>query len=243
MEFLGFLVIGFLIAILVLPFVALAKAKRAKRGVDDLARRLSSLENELRNLRPQTVSAVQPEAPMLSRAPKAEAVPSPIPARTAALRDRDPGAIRGDVGMSRLLSLRVLGSHSNVSVNDPDHGSCVSAFRTAERDHRGRAWDRGWISHAYVALNEPGQSARTFRLYRTAGYRSARAGTTATLERAANPGRDWNCADANRLGRRVLCSGEILRRQQGSHFYGGVCCGFVSAPVPYSLVNAHPGSA
>ena len=49
MEFLGFLIIGFLIAILVLPFVALAKAKRAKRGVDDLARRLSSLENELRN--------------------------------------------------------------------------------------------------------------------------------------------------------------------------------------------------
>src|SRR6478672_2341520 len=65
MEFLGFLVIGFLIAILVLPFVALAKANRAKRGVDDLARRLSSLENELRNLRPQTVSAVQPEAPVV----------------------------------------------------------------------------------------------------------------------------------------------------------------------------------
>jgi uncharacterized membrane protein len=60
MEFLGFLIIGFLIAILVLPFVALAKANSAKRGVDDLAKRLSSLENELRNLRPQTVSAVQP---------------------------------------------------------------------------------------------------------------------------------------------------------------------------------------
>src|SRR6478672_1102852 len=59
MEFLGFLIIGFLIAILILPFVALAKANRAKRGVDDLVKRLSSLENELRNLRQQT--AVQPE--------------------------------------------------------------------------------------------------------------------------------------------------------------------------------------
>src|SRR5580765_8271121 len=79
MEFLGFLVIGFLIAILVLPFVALAKANRAKRGVDDLARRLSYLENELRNLRPQTVSAVQPEAPVVPE-PRAEAAQPPIPA-------------------------------------------------------------------------------------------------------------------------------------------------------------------
>src|ERR1043166_10154992 len=61
MEFLGLLVIGFVIAILVLPFVALAKANRARRVVDDLGRRLSSLENELRNLRPQTLSAEQPE--------------------------------------------------------------------------------------------------------------------------------------------------------------------------------------
>ena len=84
MEFLGFLIIGFLIAILVLPFVALAKANRAKRGVDDLARRLSSLENELRNLRPQTVSAVQPEAPVAAPERTVEAVPSPIPAMTPA---------------------------------------------------------------------------------------------------------------------------------------------------------------
>src|SRR6266567_8917990 len=85
MEFLGFLIIiGFLIAILVLPFVALAKANRAKRGVADLARRLSSLENELRNLRPQTVSAVQPEAPVLAPEPRAEAVPAPSPAMTPA---------------------------------------------------------------------------------------------------------------------------------------------------------------
>src|SRR6478609_6331606 len=82
MEFLGFLIIGFLIAILVLPFVALAKAKRAKHGVDDLARRLSSLENELRNLRPQTVSAVQPEAHVAAPEPRVELAEPPIPAIT-----------------------------------------------------------------------------------------------------------------------------------------------------------------
>jgi uncharacterized membrane protein len=84
MEFLGFLVIGFLIAILVLPFVALAKANRAKRGVDDLTKRLSSLENELRNLRPQTVSAVKPETPVATLEPRVETGPPPIPAITPA---------------------------------------------------------------------------------------------------------------------------------------------------------------
>src|SRR5258705_1548432 len=73
MEFLGFLIIGLVIAILVLPFVALAKAKKAKRAVDDLGRRLSSLENELRNLRPQTVAAVKPEVPLMAPEPKVEA--------------------------------------------------------------------------------------------------------------------------------------------------------------------------
>jgi hypothetical protein len=38
MEFLGLFVIGLLIAIIVLPFVALAKANRAQRGVDDLVK-------------------------------------------------------------------------------------------------------------------------------------------------------------------------------------------------------------
>src|SRR5262245_6724500 len=80
MEFLGFLIIGVVIAIIVLPFVALAKANRAKRGVDDLVKRLSSLENELRSLRPQTISAAQPDAP----APKAFGVSPPIPAMTPA---------------------------------------------------------------------------------------------------------------------------------------------------------------
>ena len=83
MEFLGFLIIGLLIAIIVLPFVALAKAKRAKCGVDDLARRLSSLENELRNLRPQTASAVQPDAPVVPEATVETVLPL-IPAMTPA---------------------------------------------------------------------------------------------------------------------------------------------------------------
>lgn len=78
MEFLGFLIIGLVIAILVLPFVALSKANRAKRGVDDLMKRLSSLENELRNLRPETALAVQPEAPVAVPEPRVEAVSPPI---------------------------------------------------------------------------------------------------------------------------------------------------------------------
>src|ERR1051325_4596073 len=79
MEFLGFLVIGVVIAILVLPFVAVAKVNRAKRGVADLAKRVASLEDELRKLRPQTVSAVQPQAHAAAQAPKTD-VASPMPA-------------------------------------------------------------------------------------------------------------------------------------------------------------------
>src|SRR5438045_1584523 len=79
MEFLGFLIIGFVIAILVLPFVALWKANRAKHAVDDLVKRLSSLENELRNLRPQTVSAAQSEVAVAAPQPRVEAVPPMIP--------------------------------------------------------------------------------------------------------------------------------------------------------------------
>src|SRR5262252_1919028 len=80
MEFLGFLVIGLVIAILVLPFVALAKANRTKRVVQDLAERVASLENELRNLRPHTVSSVQPEARVAAPEPTAEPAPAPMPA-------------------------------------------------------------------------------------------------------------------------------------------------------------------
>ena len=57
MELLILILIGFVIAILVLPFVALAKANNAKRVVDDVVTRLSSLENEMRSLRGQTRSS------------------------------------------------------------------------------------------------------------------------------------------------------------------------------------------
>src|SRR3954447_22588689 len=79
MEFLGFLIFGLVIAILVLPFVALSKANKAKRGVDDLMKRLSSLENEVRNLRPETASAVQSEAPVAVPKARVKAVSRPMP--------------------------------------------------------------------------------------------------------------------------------------------------------------------
>src|SRR6266545_3909651 len=75
MELLVLFIIGLLIAILVLPFVALAKANSAKRGVDNLATRLSSLENEVHSLRRHTTPAPEPEAAV------AVAVPPPIPKR------------------------------------------------------------------------------------------------------------------------------------------------------------------
>src|SRR3954467_5488747 len=79
MEFLGFLIIGFVIAILVLPFVALSKANRAKHAVDDLVKRLSSLESELRNLRPQKGSGVQPGAFVAVAEARGESRFPPVP--------------------------------------------------------------------------------------------------------------------------------------------------------------------
>src|SRR5207248_7405758 len=80
MEFLVPFIIGLLIAILVLPFVALAKANSAKRGVDDLAARLSSLENQVRSARPEVVRAPNPEAAVAAM----EAVPPSLPIITPA---------------------------------------------------------------------------------------------------------------------------------------------------------------
>src|SRR2546430_13501244 len=82
MELLILFTIALLIAILVLPFVALAKANRAKRSLDDLAARLSSLENEVRNLQPHAVPAPKSEAAVA--APKAFAVPPRFPITTVA---------------------------------------------------------------------------------------------------------------------------------------------------------------
>jgi len=81
MELLVLFIIGLLIAIIILPFVALAKANSAKRGVDDLVTRLSSLENEVRNLRPEVVPALRPEVAVAAM----EAVPIPAPITTATL--------------------------------------------------------------------------------------------------------------------------------------------------------------
>src|SRR5205823_10359826 len=91
MEFLILILIGFLIAIVVLPSIAIAKANSAKRGLDDLVKRLSSLEKELRNLQAQSVSSVKTEAPATAPAPILQSVaplfqlvtPVPVASETA----------------------------------------------------------------------------------------------------------------------------------------------------------------
>jgi uncharacterized membrane protein len=96
MEFLGFLIFALAIVILVLPFVAVTKANRTKRRVDDLAKRLSSLENELRNLRPQTASAVKPESvpePVQIVEPVAASLPVTTPAPVLAKSTPEPPPI------------------------------------------------------------------------------------------------------------------------------------------------------
>src|SRR5439155_9222135 len=75
-------IVALLIAIVVLPFVAVAEANRAKRGLDELAARLSSLESEVRNLQPHAVPAPKSEA--AAAAPKAIAVPPGLPITTPA---------------------------------------------------------------------------------------------------------------------------------------------------------------
>src|SRR5881409_2901299 len=80
MELLILFVIGLLIAICVLPFVALAKANTAKRALDDLAARLSSLENEVRGFERDTVPIPEWQAAVAAT----ETVPSPVPITTPA---------------------------------------------------------------------------------------------------------------------------------------------------------------
>src|SRR6266480_1182295 len=57
------LLIVFLIGLLITIFVALTKANAAKRSIEDLLARLSSVEEDLRNLRGQIGAAEKPEAP------------------------------------------------------------------------------------------------------------------------------------------------------------------------------------
>src|SRR5881409_2151540 len=80
MELLILFVIGLLIAICVLPFVALAKANTAKRALDDLAARLSSLENEVRGFERDTVPIPEWQAAVAAT----ETVPSPVRITTPA---------------------------------------------------------------------------------------------------------------------------------------------------------------
>jgi uncharacterized membrane protein len=88
MEFLIFLLTGLLIAICVVPFVALRKANSAKHSADDLRRRLSSLENEMRTLRGEVVPRMQgePSAPLVKIAspPASLMTPAPAASETAA---------------------------------------------------------------------------------------------------------------------------------------------------------------
>src|SRR5882724_6440964 len=96
MELLILFVIGLLIAICVLPFVALAKANTAKRALDDIAARLSSLEKEVRGFERDTVPIRESQAAVAatetapppvrittpaSDVPEKESVPPPIPER------------------------------------------------------------------------------------------------------------------------------------------------------------------
>src|SRR5438046_8854764 len=83
MEPLILLLIAFLILIVVLPFVAIAKANAAKRTVDDLLAQLSTVEHDLRTLR-QSASLAKPGAPV-SPSP---AIPPPLPVTApAAVRE------------------------------------------------------------------------------------------------------------------------------------------------------------
>src|SRR5436305_10772002 len=91
MEFYILILIGCVIAIVVLPSIAIAKASSAKRGLCDLVKRLSSLEEELRNLQAQSVSSVKTEAPATAPAPIMQSVaplfqvvtPVPVASETA----------------------------------------------------------------------------------------------------------------------------------------------------------------
>src|SRR6266568_5873228 len=79
MDPLILLLIAFLILIVVLPFVAIVKANAAKRSVDDLLARLSSVEDDLRTLG-QGASVANSRAPVsTSPTPSVDAVLPPLP--------------------------------------------------------------------------------------------------------------------------------------------------------------------
>src|SRR5688572_30341496 len=63
MEFLALLLICLLIAIVVMPFVAFAKANEAQRRADVLSDRLARFESELRKLKRQDESETKQAPP------------------------------------------------------------------------------------------------------------------------------------------------------------------------------------
>src|SRR5437016_6445531 len=87
MELLILLLLGFLILIVVLPFFAIAKANAAKRTVDDLLSRLSSVEKDLRALQQQEGFATKPEGPAPATPPTVVAVPPPLSTALAPVRE------------------------------------------------------------------------------------------------------------------------------------------------------------
>ena len=87
MELLILLLVGFLILIVVLPFFAIAKANAAKRTVDDLLSRLSSVEKDLRTLLQQEGFGTKPEGPAPATPPTVVAVPSPLSTALAPVRE------------------------------------------------------------------------------------------------------------------------------------------------------------
>src|SRR5205823_2492934 len=80
MELLILLLFGLLVSVLMLPFVALARANAVKRSIDDLTARGSSRENEARTLRPRDVSPIETQrAAEQPVAVATTAVPPPLP--------------------------------------------------------------------------------------------------------------------------------------------------------------------
>ncbi|MFN2540660.1 MAG: DUF2339 domain-containing protein [Chthoniobacterales bacterium] len=78
MEILILLLFGLLVTVVMLPFVALAKANAAKRAIDDLAGRVSSVENEVRTLGPRAVAPMETQR-AAEQPVAAAAVPPPLP--------------------------------------------------------------------------------------------------------------------------------------------------------------------
>jgi hypothetical protein len=83
MEILILLLFGLLVSVVMLPFVAMAKANATKRAINDLAARVSSLENEMRTLQARAVPPMETqrvtEQPVAAKTPT---VPPPLPVTT-----------------------------------------------------------------------------------------------------------------------------------------------------------------